>query len=145
MRHTSVMIQNRLSLIINIYKASCCLFSKRNVTIKYKNREPFLSDGLTLSIKYEHNYTRIALELKVHVYRNKVIVCKSRIRHLLHKAEDKCYSDVLNISDRKMMKLWSNMKGIKNKQAKFRYTYICMRGLKMCILPGGALQLTNIF
>ena len=128
----SICIHKISRFFLRLYDAN---FPKRKIELKYNNRKPWLSEGLKNSIKTKNKlyvkYVKIRSvynEINYKTFRNK-------LKHILHIAEKKHYTDTLEANKNNMKKTWTILKGVmnSNKLNKFRKKLNCKITLKQKI------------
>jgi Txe/YoeB family toxin of Txe-Axe toxin-antitoxin module len=93
-------------------------FPVSKINIRYKNRKPWLTEGLKKSIKIKNNLYVKQLKYGSIEFKEKYKKFRNKLNHLLRIAEKKHISDLLEKYKFNMKKTWGVMKDVINKNNK---------------------------
>ena len=98
--------------ITSMYEAS---FPVKNVKISYKNRKPWLTEGLKKSIKIKNRLFRAKKKFETDDITQKYNAYRNKLNKLLRTAEQDHYDHMLRTHRNNLRKLWSIIKDVINK------------------------------
>ena len=91
-------------------------FPLRRVELKYRNRKPYLTEGLKKSIKVKNKLYKRSLKMKT-LYSKKIYLeYKHKLCSLLRKLEREYYDTLFTQFKSNLKKSWSLIKGVINKK-----------------------------
>ena len=93
-------------------------FPISKINIRYKNRKPWLSEGLKKSIKMKNNLYVKQLKYAGNEHKEKYKLYRNKLNHLLRMAEKRHITQLLEKYKSNMKKTWIIMKDIINKNNK---------------------------
>ena len=93
-------------------------FPKVTSKICYKNRLPWLSSGLKISIKHKHRLHIAYLKNPTPHKKNEYVKFKNKVNHLLKIAERHHYQNEIKLYQNNMRKSWATIKNIINRNKK---------------------------
>ena len=93
-----------------------CCFPLRRVELKYRNRKPYLTEGLKKSIKVKNKLYKRSLKMKTLYSKKNYLEYKHKLCSLLRKLEREYYDTLFTQFKSNLKKSWSLIKGVINKK-----------------------------
>ena len=120
--------QNTYTIFSNIIKKhySIC-FPKITVNGTYRNRLPWLTDGLKQSIQHKNKLYKLSMKKPILINRLAYQTYRNKLTHLLKRAEAMYYQQQFEECKNNIFKTWSLIKCLiwKNKNSVSRFKFQC--------------------